>query len=904
MSMTQPRAVWRVGENGDFVTLDARRGPTFTPGQGTVDGSRMLRVIDAQNHNWYRLDARHLTGPNGTVASITWSNALVAPQRLEVNGLEMTRLISAPAGITTVSCTITDDAGGTATFSRELCGYPQEHQVSYSSRQYTTPGMTGQRFEIKPRALPGMDYVIGGWEPVQAPGMTSPPPLYAVTDIVELGGQNVQVLSFAPGTSSITVPMETDLAKPAGEGRLCVARVGFDVPASVPGPVTFCYTARIWLPSRPDIPAGTTSLMMVHVTPETPAATSTSVKTPFPRGHVSRCDVQRLPNDPDTDLVATEWNKKIGSGGGIAAAASGIRSNSMPSSIYRVNSSTGAAEFDVINVRGLNYQRKGAADWTATLDANGNIVTGLPLPKGAIPSRGTDNNIHVYDEHTDTEYSCWLTHPRPLGCDGDSRWTATQRTAADGDGCSWWATAGGKTANLSKSGSGQLSGTHHVSASGISLMSMTLMCDEALAARTKYVANDPTWVDEIDHVLYMTYPGLRSWPAYSWPANSTDGGWYSAAYSPMAGQIVTIHPNLDLSTLSWGANIGGRIVAEAIKRRGAVFGDTNYGLIPEIGHQNGIPIARRTGVDPWSTFYAGLTSPYAILDPLPKAFVDPTDGLTKNVWVFKKDFLGKSTFDADYAAGHYHAAAFGSALAHSSTSLVGGLNWRVDLSGPTGALKEVRAHATDANRHVFVVGESGAPADPGSATTQRAELEGNSVTLAFDTTYWWSFAVRLHGPTPSGGWAVIAQVHQRPDAGDYNGSPPFALNWLTNGTLELARRFDTAAVQTSTSPTVSYTNLGAFEPGVWHNVVLRLRFSKGAATGSVGIWIDGVSKHDNDAVAIGYNDTAGPYPKYGIYRAIGNGINVAEFGNVEYGTASLSGRIATPLAAPVGDGAG
>ena len=175
MSMTQPRAVWRVGENGDFVTLDARRGPTFTHGQGTVDGSRMLRVIDAQNHNWYRLDARHLTGPNGTVASITWSNALVAPQRLEVNGLEMTRLISAPAGITTVSCTITDDAGGTATFSRELCGYPQEHQVSYSSRQYTTPGMTGQRFEIKPRALPGMDYVIGGWEPVQAPGMTSQP---------------------------------------------------------------------------------------------------------------------------------------------------------------------------------------------------------------------------------------------------------------------------------------------------------------------------------------------------------------------------------------------------------------------------------------------------------------------------------------------------------------------------------------------------------------------------------------------------------------------------------------------------------------------------------------------------------------------------------------------------------
>ena len=69
----------------------------------------------------------------------------------------------------------------------------------------------------------------------------------------------------------------------------------------------------------------------------------------------------------------------------------------------------------------------------------------------------------------------------------------------------------------------------------------------------------------------------------------------------------------------------------------------------------------------------------------------------------------------------------------------------------------------------------------------------------------------------------------------------------------------------------------------------------GGATGSLGVWFNGAQKTNQTGIPFGYNDTAENYPKFGIYRGAGAGVNVAEFANVEIGTTDLTSRITAPL---------
>lgn len=48
-------------------------------------------------------------------------------------------------------------------------------------------------------------------------------------------------------------------------------------------------------------------------------------------------------------------------------------------------------------------------------------------------------------------------------------------------------------------------------------------------------------------------------------------------------------------------------------------------------------------------------------------------------------------------------------------------------------------------------------------------------------------------------------------------------------------------------------------------------------------------------IPFGFNDTAENYPKFGIYRGVGAGVNIVEFANVEIGTTDLTSRITAPL---------
>ena len=233
--------------------------------------------------------------------------------------------------------------------------------------------------------------------------------------------------------------------------------------------------------------------------------------------------------------------------------------------------------------------------------------------------------------------------------------------------------------------------------------------------------------------------------------------------------------------------------------------------------------------------------------------------------------------------------------------IIGGATWSAHREGPSTSLLSVERDIGDPMRFRCIVGEPGLP---GSGSVQRAELSSDGAgnyPFTRGTTYWWSFAFRMYGspPSESGGWMNICQAHQTPDASDLEGPQPFGFYWLASGNLVATRRYDPNATTTG----ASFTSVDATGPtlvtDVWHRVVLRLRFDNGAtSTGSLGVWFDGAPIVDVDNVPFGYNDTAHLYPKFGIYRGIGSGVNVAEFAAVEIGTTNLSSRVGSPLKIP------
>ena len=225
---------------------------------------------------------------------------------------------------------------------------------------------------------------------------------------------------------------------------------------------------------------------------------------------------------------------------------------------------------------------------------------------------------------------------------------------------------------------------------------------------------------------------------------------------------------------------------------------------------------------------------------------------------------------------------------------LGGAPWYAHREGPSTSVLDVARDITDQGRYRFVVGEATAP----GGSVQRAELSGVALPLARSTTWWWSLWFRIAGPPPASGWMNLVQVHQTPDGGEHEGPQPLGIYWQGSGRLIATRRYDPSAATTDTSYLEVETDLTpSLAVGVWHRLVLRVRLDKGGAggaSGSLGVWFNGAQKVDVAGVPFGYNDTAENYPKFGIYRGSGAGVNVAEFAQVEIGTADLSSRISSP----------
>jgi hypothetical protein len=88
-----------------------------------------------------------------------------------------------------------------------------------------------------------------------------------------------------------------------------------------------------------------------------------------------------------------------------------------------------------------------------------------------------------------------------------------------------------------------------------------------------------------------------------------------------------------------------------------------------------------------------------------------------------------------------------------------------------------------------------------------------------------------------------------------------------------------------------------FPKDTWQNIVVRIKFDPNGQ-GRLTFWLNGSQKYDSGPIPLGYNDTQGPYFKYGLYRGASDLTTVGQFANVEVGTASLSGRITNPKPLP------
>jgi hypothetical protein len=201
----------------------------------------------------------------------------------------------------------------------------------------------------------------------------------------------------------------------------------------------------------------------------------------------------------------------------------------------------------------------------------------VPIPAGAAPAPGTDQNLTVYSPSTDQLWEFWIASRTSTG---------------------WQACWGGRIDKVSQSlgffpdGMGQ-------AATGLSLAGGMIRMDEIKAGR-------------IDHAMLLNVIDAAAHDRFSWPAQRSDG------YDPlgrnpiMEGTRFRLDPSLDVDAL--GLHPVARMIAKAAQQYGFIVNDKG-GAVAVIA-EGGEAAARATGTNPWPSLLGG-TPDYAVLKGFP-----------------------------------------------------------------------------------------------------------------------------------------------------------------------------------------------------------------------------------------------------------------------------------------------
>ncbi len=212
----------------------------------------------------------------------------------------------------------------------------------------------------------------------------------------------------------------------------------------------------------------------------------------------------------------------------------------------------------------------------------------VPIPDDAVPARGWDGQLTVYQPSTDRLWEFW-------------------RAERVDDG--WQACWGGRLDDVSRS-RGYFGGGFGSSASGLAISGGMVRVDDVRAGR-------------IDHALALQIVEPKSWEHVSWPAQRSDGFSDDPDAIP-EGLRLRLDPNVDVDALD--LTPVARMVAEAAQR---------YGFIV-VDKAGAVAVSAETGrltqgaVNPWDELLEGVPHyevmagfPWEDLQALPEDYGRP-----------------------------------------------------------------------------------------------------------------------------------------------------------------------------------------------------------------------------------------------------------------------------------------
>lgn len=495
-------------------------------------------------------------------------------------------LVIVPAAIAGTSLSVTaaekpaTGARSAATASRTAAvsaGLPQVSGAGTSASPRRTTGIFESRTSVRPGAITDgarkrwdrMSLTFGTSTRRAVPGVTAPrkseaalyswvatkPTGYRLD--VPNGTYKVRLLfvepSQAPGKRVFDITAQgatrvrgLDIAKRAGLKR------GHDVNLTVKvtgGVLQLGFVPRV----------GETIISGVQVTSTAPvalrdASSQRAITLATTAPHVTR--VNRAPLAANSTRVAANLATQVKDNWGGVAATNAFAYNGAFSPVPKGTKR--------ITVGFHNCQKKPRTP--SGLYTGAKHFVGVPVPKDALPAKGTDGQLTIYDKSTDQLWEFWK-----------------MRRGAKGG---WEACWGGRIDKVSK-GVGAFPAPYGASASGLTVAAGMITIDEARRGK-------------INHAMNLAIIEAARWDKVSWPANRSDG-WSSKPDTLMEGQRIRLDPKVNLD--AYNLTPFARMVAEAAQEYGFIITDRSGAVA--VSTEDGRAEAARTGHNPWNTLLGG-----------------------------------------------------------------------------------------------------------------------------------------------------------------------------------------------------------------------------------------------------------------------------------------------------------
>ena len=242
-----------------------------------------------------------------------------------------------------------------------------------------------------------------------------------------------------------------------------------------------------------------------------------------------------------------------------------INTTSYAAPVYVAAAGTPTVNVGFNDCQGKGYFDSGLkAQWTA-----------VPIPAGAEPADGTDQEMVVYSPSQDRLWEFWVTKHT---------------------GNSWSACWGGRLDNVSKS-SGIFPGSYGTTATGLPFMGGQISLADIRSG-------------SINHAIGIAFVQTRS-NTVSWPAQRSDG-WVNNANAPAEGQRFRLDPTLNIDALN--LNPVARMVAKAAQKYGLVVWDTAGAV--SLRAENPKSLTTQGKADPYPAIF-GSSANWNVLDSIP-----------------------------------------------------------------------------------------------------------------------------------------------------------------------------------------------------------------------------------------------------------------------------------------------